>query len=427
MLFSGAIIAQQGLSPLGMRQALPLASWSPAQAIDTGFVISLPSIFLSGFHTGPNIWQGLEKDANGDPFIDLNKWVDQLDATNTLRSEIEVQTLALHWRSGRHQWGVHHGVRGNIGITYPKELALVLSRGNAAYIGETLSIGPDIQWNFFHEIGLSYAYQADNWSLGARIKRLQGLEHIRTSRNELSLYTDPEYYQLRFDVDYQVRQAGILDISDDFRSVTLSPGGLWNGFSFQYNGGWAMDLGMSWRPAPHWQIEAAALDLGSIRWDRNGVEYRSEGSYTYEGIDIREIIDLDTLNFDAQLDTLKEKLNFTDEPVNFTTRLPLRLVASVRHELSPEHWLTLSGIFRQGEGTDPQMGLALQWNAQWLSWLSTGLQYSVQNEQYDHLGINVMFDFRWLRLYGWTDNLMHLPKERNVHINGGVGMILCFQ
>lgn len=76
---------------------------------------------------------------------------------------------------------------------------------------------------------------------------------------------------------------------------------------------------------------------------------------------------------------------------------------------------------------DPRMGLALQWNARWLNWLSTGLQYSVQNEQPDHLGINVMLDFRWLKLYGWTDNVLHLSKERNVHINGGVGAVLCFQ
>jgi len=418
---------QQAMCPLGMPISGPLGMWSPAQPIDTGLVLSLPSIQLSGYHTGPSLWTGLERDQNGDPFIDLNKWIGQLEPQNTFRTELELQTLAVHWRKGKHQLGIHHGVRSYIDIGYPKELAELLTMGNAPFIGETLEVGPELQWNSFHELGLSYAYHQERWSAGVRVKRLQGLEHLRTEKEHLSLYTDPEFYQLEFDVDYLIRQAGILNIDDDLRKITLDPDGLWRDLSFGSNGGWAVDIGARAILNDQWSIDVAALDLGKISWDRNTRTYSSKGNYVFDGLDIKDIIDLDTLDLDAQLDTLREKLNFQSEAAGFSGALPVRLTASLRFRPWQDHLFSLNGAYRTGPGAGSDYAIALQWNASWTTWLNTGVQYAVQNGQYDHLGLNLFFDLCWVQLYAWTDNLLHWSKERDSHVNGGAGMLITFR
>lgn len=418
--------AQQGLSPLGMKIAWPLPSWSPAQAIDTGIVITLPSLYVSGYHTGPNIWKGIERNDNGDPFIDLDQWIDQLDDRNEFLAELELTTLAVSWRNKNNQWGIHHSVRTQAGVNYPKDLAVVLSRGNADFIDQTIDIGPDVNWNSFHEIGLQYAYhKPGKWSIGARIKRLQGLQNIETESSKLTLYTDPEFYQLTFDVDYKFRQAGILTIEDN-KAILLEPQRPWRNFSFARNGGWAFDLGASFTVSERVTVQAAVLDMGWIHWQHNAREYASKDVYIYDGIDVKDIIDLDTLNLEAELDSVREKLGFRDTSINYTNSLPLRAMGTVHIKANDNHRFALSGVYRKFEGLDPELGLAIQWNADWFSWLSVGLQYAIQNRQYDHLGINFLIDLKYVQLYGWTDSMLHFGRDRDIHINGGFGAVLSF-
>src|SRR5690606_27880435 len=66
--------AQLGLSPLGMDASYPLAAWSPAQKIDTGLVIALPTVYASAYHTGPSLWSTVQRE-RGRTFIDVNDWV----------------------------------------------------------------------------------------------------------------------------------------------------------------------------------------------------------------------------------------------------------------------------------------------------------------------------------------------------------------
>lgn len=417
--------AQLGLSPLGMDASYPLAAWSPAQKIDTGLVIALPTVYASAYHTGPSLWSTVQRE-RGRTFIDVNDWVGHLGDRNRLRTELDLQSLGVHWRIGRHQWGLHHRVRSEIELRYPRELAEVLAEGNAQFVGQNIDIGPGVHWQDFHEIGLGYSYHGDRWSAGLRVKRLQGIQHLETTSDRFELYTDPEFYQLRLRTDYRIRQAGILEIEDDFDAVLYRGGSLWENFSFRKNTGWALDLGGTFSPIDKLQLQVAMLDIGAIRWNRDSKIYSSNGEFSFEGISFDELADLDTIDLSEILDTdtLEEKLKFTEEATSFRSPLPHRLVASAGYQITERHRMTLSAVMRFSKQNGTDTGVALHWRANWLSWISTGLQYGNLNGERHMLGASLHFDFRYLRLFAWTDDILLLSQEDNAYFNMGLGASL---
>lgn len=425
LLLITSINAQQGLSPLGMRNAWPLMAWSPAQSIDSGLVIGLPSVYFNGYHSGPNIWRGLERDDNHKPYIDLDKWIDRLDDRNTILADIEIYTLSVSYRKNEHQFGLHHASRTFASASYPKQLAEVIAGGNAQFIDQTINIGPSGRALSFQEIGFSYGYHQPTWSVGVRAKWLHGLQHVETMEDRISLYTNPEIYQLTLDVDYRIRQAGILTIEDG-DVFLFEPTTPLHKFAFTRNNGWAFDLGASWRFADKWTASTSLMDLGSILWNTNSVEYHSEGSFTYEGVDIRDVLGVDSFRFEEPLDSLRERLGFEESPVTYRTRLPMRWLTTLHYDINDKNRLTLIGAYRANEKRTDDVAIAVQWNTQPLDWLSLGLQYAIQNDQYDHWGVNAAFDLRWVQFYLWTDNAFHIFRKDRVHVNGGAGLLLTF-
>ena len=82
-------------------------------------------------------------------------------------------------------------------------------------------------------------------------------------------------------------------------------------------------------------LAASIVDLGAIKWTTNSKRFYSQGSYTYEGYDVGEALvgDSDSLDFDAALDTLANRLGFQSESKSYSTSLPTKIYLSGQYEI----------------------------------------------------------------------------------------------
>ncbi|NJL75387.1 MAG: hypothetical protein HC892_10500 [Saprospiraceae bacterium] len=97
---------------------------------------------------------------------------------------------------------------------------------------------------------------------------MNGLNDISTARNDLSIYTDSEIYELTLTGDYQVNTSSLVEYNglDDLNNV-VDVDELLRGQLLTKNQGIALDLGAK-ITLSDLTIAASVLDLGFINWKK---------------------------------------------------------------------------------------------------------------------------------------------------------------
>ena len=383
---------------------------NPAIHQEDKWVIGNPDLDLATYHSGPTLNSMIEEDEMGH-YIDLGKWVDALDPRNQLDFKIDLTTLDLSFRFAQHRFALYHRFRSDNHFNYSRELAQLAARGNAEFIGERIQIGPEIETLNFQEIGLGYAYKYNSLQIGAAIKYLTGLEHVKSLKNQIELFTNPEYYQLEFLTDYEIQSAGIIDYNSlDDISIDYNSG---NYFDFNgLNPGWSLDLGIMY-VTESWSLGAALVDLGSIEWKDQAKTYHSKGQYIYEGIDIDQLANFDSLDLGGLIDTLETELEFKERETEYSTKLAHKLHIHGNYQLIPQ--LKLGGIIAWSPDAPEdefQYGIGLLYSP-W-SWLEAGVSYSRQWGGNSNLGLSGAVDLGPVYLYLASDNILGLSREDDV-------------
>ncbi len=160
--------------------------------------------------------------ASGNPVVDVSKLLDHLKDQNALAASVRLQTFQLTHSNGPLTFSIGHQFRYWNRFDFPEALPKLIWEGNGQYIGQTVPFGFNLEMTTFSEWSAGLAYSLNsNWTAGARLKYLSGIGHVGTSRSHLSLYTDPEVYQLTVDADFQVDAAGYFQY-DDFDNLDFS-------------------------------------------------------------------------------------------------------------------------------------------------------------------------------------------------------------
>ncbi|HNM24296.1 MAG TPA: DUF5723 family protein, partial [Saprospiraceae bacterium] len=232
---------------------------------DKKIAIGLPSFVLDARHSGDITYNDIFRRENGKNVLDLSQAIDQLDPENKVNYHQRLETVSFGWRLGG-GWSIQagHAMRLDAHITYPKTVAEVLWNGNAAYLGDTLSIAPSADYSKWHELSAGLSKQIGPVRIGGRAKFLGGIGGLRTDEDHklATIYTDPDYYQLTLRTDYAFHAAytvGAIDTSGLGYKINNDPdkGGL-----FSSSNGWAFDIGLQARLGDRLQINVAVLDLG---------------------------------------------------------------------------------------------------------------------------------------------------------------------
>ena len=113
----------------------------------------------------------------------------------------------------------------------------------------------------------------DNFSIGGRIKYLNGIGNLSTSNSNLFLTTDDDIYQLSLNADYQINASSLLLYNGlDAPEEIVQLGGLGLDQVFTSNRGLAFDLGVHLK-FDDLDIALSVLDIGQITWEENVRNY----------------------------------------------------------------------------------------------------------------------------------------------------------
>jgi hypothetical protein len=415
--FLFTLCALQAQAPVGLTYMDELWQSSlanPALQSEHRVVVILPSISNTLSFTGPTYGDAIT-DVNGNATLDVNAIIASLEDRNELREQFQIGTIGLSLQFGNIQVGLHHATRFDAFLEYPRELPALIWKGNAQYIGETIPLDNQLRIYGYHEVGLSGSVDLGKVQLGARVKYLSGIGDLSTSRSEASLYTDPEFYQLTLSSDYELQTASSLDYEafNDF-DLNFNFGQLSLEKLFAGNAGVAVDLGAQ-LDLGKLQLGASVTDLGGINWQKDVKIFSSQGSFTYEGLDIAQALTGDSVSFEQALDTLAQIFDFQQTTGTYSTSLPTTVYLTGSYQLS-NMWsvgAVLSGAF-QPERFEPVA--AIFGKAEIGPWLRVGASYTVVQETFDNLGLSANLCLGPAQLYVLSDNVIALfqPEKQPI-------------
>ncbi len=420
LLFVSSLgFAQQDLSLHFMHNIAQSNFTNPSSFNRYKVNVSLPS-FYSGFYHSAFTPADVVDIQGTTMFVSLDDMVNQLkEEGNILQTNLHFDPIAISFMLPKLQFSLNYGVRVNSHIQYPKGLFSLLWEGNGTNLGETINIAPSFDIMAFHEIGLGVAVEIqENLSVGGRLRYLSGIATTYTDASEVSIHTNPEFYQLTATTNYRQLASGIT--YDNGNGVDF--GGL--SALFGSNTGMAIDLGATYRLLDQkLKLQASILDLGAITWDDNLNAWESQGSFTFEGLDLKDVLEEDGEDFENLGDTLQQVFNIEEVSTSsFKTSLGGKYYLS--GIFTPVKGLHL-GALLYGESYRGSLypAFALSAKKDLGKIFSAGLVYSMREKAFTNLGANLMLRLGGVQLFALTDNLIPIFNPLNTqNFNFRVGL-----
>lgn len=413
----------------GMWQA---TKTNPAMLPDANIVVALPSFYSSTFSSGFTFDQ-LVTNQNGQDILDFNNIIPILDEQDNLVSQyfnIDVIGVSLTFDKLNIQAGWDSRAIGY--SQYPRDLVDLAWNGNAAFLGELVSLSTPFLLTGFHAFYVGGAYKINNnITVGLRGKLLNGFAelNIDRNRNRLSLLTDEVDYGLTVGSDILLNSSGDIRYNgfDDF---TLDYG--FDNFSFgnafSNNFGFAFDLGIQLRFG-QFDINASAINLGQLNWknDVSNLAFTESDNNTFTGLDVlNDFLQGDTVSFDGILDTLENLFVVDSSNNSFTTAIPSEYYLSGKFHLNQTFKFGAMVYLQQFRG---ELDIAGAINAEAIvnKWFQAGISYAYRHQSYDALGINMAVSLGPVQLIGATDTFIGLINPAGAHsVNFRFGLNLVF-
>ena len=413
---------QVGLHFMDVWQA---SKTNPAYISDSTIVVGLPSAHLNYYNTTGDFnslivdyLNEVEGIKPGEALADLPT------ADNILRGILEVETFNIGYRFGNIQLGLNHVQKTDMYLRFPKALAQLFLEGNGQFVGQKINLSNDMHLTSYNEFGLSGAMKMDKLNVGARVKFLTGIANASVKKNELSLYTDDDVYQLTLDGDYALDASGLVNV-DDLDNFNLSL----RTFSFNdlitENVGFAIDLGVTYQVNEKLKLSASVLDLGKINWTENVSTYANKGATTYDGFDFSQFVGNDSISFSNVLDTLQNTFNFSEESESYSTNMPVKIYLSGTYQLNDKTQLGGLLYYENYRGEHfPVLGLSA--STKFKKIFNVGATYSARKNSFLNVGLNFAMNYKAFQLFATADNVVGAfqpYKSSNVNFRTGLNLL----
>mgnify|MGYP006274097031 CR=1 FL=1 len=417
------LTAQYDLGVHFMRGVWQSNYTNPALLPDQRVVLSLPGLKNQFSFDNVTYNDLVVVQPDGTTVLDIDGVIDQLEPDNFIRNDLDVPTVGLAVRLGEGgMLQAGHRLRAGISTRISRDLLALIWRGNAQFIGQEINIGPDLFAQGYHEFYAGGAFTIGDFvTLGGRVKVLNGMGAVESSRSNASLFTSDDVYQSTITADYQLNTTGLVrfDESADGDDVAFAEvqDVFTNNFGFGIDLGLTADLGAI-------TLRASVLDLGSITW-RDDVENQIvAGTFTYEGIDVANQPNLDSLDLGTVVDSLDAFFDITTTNARFTTALPPRVFLSGTYQITRD--LQLGGLLF-GEVFRDRVFPALAVSANWdvAPFFSLGGIYSVRRNSYTNFGAHTALRLGPVQLVAATDNLLTIFRpddSATAHVRVGLNL-----
>lgn len=353
-------------------------------ALNKQHTISVASGFMTGLGTDGPVYTDLVLKNDQDRYvINAANAVADMGERHNIYSDAAVHLLDLGLDLKVMRLSVGQAWKASGWLQYSRDLAEVGTFGNAPYIGEAKSIGPQFEYINYNELYLGMQRYIGPVSVGVKLKRLSGVQALQTVESRIDVTTGSDFYALTVDSDYTVNSSGTLSyfaldsLDFDIRSIS------YDNF-MSANGGWAVDLGASFDLGDRLELSVSMLDIGSITWDEDATNLRSDKVQTFDGLDLSSYI-----GSDDQLvveDSLRALLDFEETATSFKTTLPAQIYIGARLRLS-DLWTVGALIHTMKYGDVRRSAFALNATTK-ISIFDIGMQYTARSESLFNIGLN---------------------------------------
>ena len=395
---------------------------NPAAFGDYKVTVSLPSVYAGFYNSAFAPSDIFNKNGN---MLELNvaDALSKLDDRTNITMNGSAETIGFSIQSKKFKFSFNHGMKVNTSLSFPKEMLQFFWGGNSQFVGETINVAPRVNLMAYQEFGFGVGYKvSENLTFGTRLKYLVGAGAFYTQNSVVAVQTDPEYYALSADTDYLIHTAGIpeTDLNNgEFFDFDFSNN------IFGKNRGFAIDFGANLSVGEKINIQTSILNLGKINWEDEVNNYWSQGSLTFEGLDLQPVLEEGTLDTEEILDSIGQVFEFQHAQTPFSSSLPGQFYLSGTYDIRPN--LTVGGlIFAQGFQT--QMTRAFGANIQkgFGKWAAVGAQYVVQEGGVHNLGVSGSVKLGPVQIFAMSDNMIPLfnpMKTQNTNFRFGINLL----
>ena len=387
----------------------------------------LSNLNVGFVNNGLNYHDAYSKTATG-AYIDLAILMNQLNSKNILSLEYNFDIISLGYKLKKSYLSFNMSEKGAALFHYSDNLMNFIYKGNGAYIGQTVNLNSSgFDASNYWEFGLGLTRQvSDKLTAGIRVRRIYGLDNVSSSSTNLEVTTDPTDYTITLASDLVINTSGILNNSGGFKTAFKSSNSTINYLFNTKNGGWAINLGVSYSLSKKWIVSADAIDIGSIHWINIPTNYKlSGGNYSYSGVSLEQLLNQSSTSIDY-LDSLKDSFRTEKTKESYSTSLHSKLILSSQYQIAAATYGTFSfrSLFFQNESF-PSFSLMIRQKIK--KHITIDLNYTRQFTNFSTFGGGLVLQFGGFNFFVLSDNLIGTidpSGSKLAHLN--VGFNLCW-
>ena len=408
---------------------------NPAFVPDSRWHIGLPMLSSNHITLGQNGFaysQLIKKDANDSLYVDLQGALDKMGKSTYLSMNAKFDLLSFSFTFGPEKNNfmyVHSAMRISSRFNLPKDLLNGIWKGNGAYLGETIDLkNMNADATVYTEWSISYARKLLDKKLrvGIAVKYLNGITNVSTENRGLSLYTDPNNYNITAKADVTLNSAGLLgdfgNIGSDISYKTFLTG----------NHGFAFNIGAHYLIDEHWEVAASANDLGMIFWKDNAHNKTiNDGSFTYQGLDLAQFLTQpDSANvFEEFLDTLEAAFPLDETENSYSTSLSSQIYISGAYKFTDRDRLGLD-FYGEIFKTHFEPAVAINYTHKFGTIFHLSGSYMYNSRNFANFGFGFALTLGPVQWYLAADNILApmMPQHtQNAHFHSGLNFVVNYK
>jgi hypothetical protein len=448
--------AQQGNTFYFMNKVSQTNYLNPAMGSDYDFTIGgvilpivgqvPPPIYFNyannGFQFSDLIHEGTGTKADS-LVIDPELFLANLRTANHVRFQTHVDLFHLGFKTKNDAYlSFNITEKFDYGFTLPKDLFELAWYGNNHFRENNEKIVLSdfgMRATHYREIAGGFSTEVlDGLIVGGRAKILFGMANVQTKVNELTLFTNQNDYGITAVTDMTIQANTPVSFGFDKDSLEFTYDSLaiddFNPAKYALNlknPGFAIDLGATYEINSDFSAYFSVNDLGFISWNENPISMKSNGTFTFRGIEVDF--------FESQEEFEQNMEEFTDSIARifapdvteggYLTWLPTDMYLGGQYHF--HEMLDFGALYRlEFYQKNVMQSLTLSANSNLTNWLSAHLSYSIMNNSYNNLGFGFMIRGAMLQYYIVSDNIMAAfqPQHaRNVNFRMGCNLVFGYK
>ncbi|MFH0894544.1 MAG: DUF5723 family protein [Bacteroidota bacterium] len=407
---------------------------NPALIPECKMYISIPalsSINVNASNSSFNAHDILRRHDNDSIYI-LENFVRMVDNKlgkrnyTSVNANIELLSFALRTERFFYSFSINEKV--NARLCLPGDMLRMAAYGNGYFAGRTANFdGLSLNATHYREIAFGLAEQYNEKFVGGfRAKALFGLGNVYFSKSDLNIQIEPIMFGHTFNTDMMVNSSIPLGIEMyGFDSVKVDDS-LFNMKDYLMNfknWGIGLDVGAKYDVNSKLSLAASITDIGFIKWNSNAQTFKSNGTYTFDGIDISNFFDQsDSANnarIQTMVDSIVQTFNLDETNDSYLSPIGTRVHLSGFYQLDDKNRF---GAYYRSEFYNKKYhpSFSLAYNRRVGTFLNLMANYSMQKHAFANFGLGFSIKGGCYQFYALCDNvyaafLPHKTRYASVH------------